>query len=119
MVDLDGLKELNDTYGHLAGDDLLRRTAGEWSEALRATDMLARYGGDEFSVVLPDCKIKEALIVIERLRASTPDPATCSAGLTVCDGSEPAEAVVGRADAALYEAKRRGKNTVAVAIESA
>ena len=115
MVDLDGLKELNDTYGHLAGDDLLRRTSGHWSQALRATDMLARYGGDEFAVVLPDCMINEALVVIERLRAATPDPATCSAGLACCDGTETADSFVGRADAALYEAKRRGKNTVAVA----
>lgn len=113
LVDLDNFKDYNDTHGHLAGDELLRETARRWADALRATDMLARYGGDEFSVVLPDCPLDEALVVMERLRAATPSVLTCSAGVTWCDGSEPAEEAVGRADAALYQAKRDGGNRVA------
>jgi diguanylate cyclase (GGDEF)-like protein/PAS domain S-box-containing protein len=115
MVDMDGFKVFNDTNGHQAGDALLQQTSSAWAEALRTTDTLARYGGDEFSVILPDCPLDEALAVIERLRQSTPGPATCSAGLACSDGAEPAESLVRRADLALYEAKRSGRNaTVAV-----
>jgi diguanylate cyclase (GGDEF)-like protein/PAS domain S-box-containing protein len=115
MIDVDGLKAVNDTLGHLAGDEVLRSTAEAWSESLRATDMLARYGGDEFSAILPDCSLDQALTVIERLRAATPAPTTCSAGIAGSEAREPADALIGRADAALYEAKRRGRNAVAVA----
>jgi diguanylate cyclase (GGDEF)-like protein/PAS domain S-box-containing protein len=115
MVDMDGFKVFNDTNGHQAGDALLQQTSSAWGEALRTTDTLARYGGDEFSVILPDCPLDEALTVIERLRQYTPGPATCSAGVACSDGSEPAESLVRRADLALYEAKRSGRNaTVAV-----
>jgi diguanylate cyclase (GGDEF)-like protein/PAS domain S-box-containing protein len=110
MVDMDGFKTYNDEHGHLAGDELLKETAGAWSDALRATDMLARYGGDEFSVTLPDCPIEEALTVIERLRAATPGGLTCSAGVVSTGGAEPAESVIRRADIALYDAKRSGRN---------
>lgn len=110
MVDLDGFKELNDLHGHQAGDQVLRDTARLWSDAVRATDMLGRYGGDEFAVVLPDCRLEEALVVIDRMRQATPAPATCSAGIACSQGSEPAENVVGRADAALYQAKKQGRN---------
>ena len=113
MVDMDGFKDFNDKHGHLAGDQLLRETSGAWGEALRATDMLARYGGDEFSVILPDCPLEEACTVIERLRGATPRELTCSAGVACSDGSEPAENLIRRADAALYEAKRSGRNATA------
>jgi diguanylate cyclase (GGDEF)-like protein len=75
--------------------------------------MLARYGGDEFSVILPDCPLDEALVVIERLRVATPDPVTCSAGVACSGGAEPAESLIRRADAALYEAKRAGRDSTA------
>lgn len=115
MVDLDGFKLYNDTQGHLAGDDLLGATARAWAEAVRTTDMLARYGGDEFALVLPDCPIDEARIVVERMRAATPDPITCSAGLACSGGTDTAESVIRRADAALYSAKRAGRDATAVA----
>ncbi len=110
MVDMDGFKAYNDTHGHQAGDELLTDTARAWSDALRATDLLARYGGDEFSVILPDCPLDEALAVIERLRAATPGGLTCSAGVVCTDGTETAESLIRRADVALYEAKRAGRD---------
>jgi diguanylate cyclase (GGDEF)-like protein/PAS domain S-box-containing protein len=111
MVDLDGFKAFNDGHGHPAGDALLCDVSEAWARAVRATDLLGRYGGDEFAVLLPDCPPDEAFVVIERLREATPRDATCSAGIARSDGCEAAEAVIGRADGALYEAKRRGRNT--------
>jgi diguanylate cyclase (GGDEF)-like protein/PAS domain S-box-containing protein len=115
MVDIDGFKPFNDTHGHQAGDSLLRQTAEAWNGVLRATDMLARYGGDEFLLLLPDCPVDEALTVLDRLRAATPANLTCSIGVTSSGGDETSDAILGRADAALYDAKRRGRNAVVVA----
>lgn len=115
MVDLDDFKPYNDTHGHQAGDSLLRETARRWAEALRTTDMLARYGGDEFLLLLPECPLDEALTVVNRLRRSTAEELTCSIGLTTSSGREDAEAVLGRADAALYDAKRGGRDAIVVA----
>jgi diguanylate cyclase (GGDEF)-like protein len=115
MVDVDGFKEYNDTFGHVAGDQLLVATAHAWSDAVRTTDMLARYGGDEFSLILPDCPLDEATVVVERMRAATPKPVTCSAGLACSTGAEPAETVIRQADRALYAAKRGGRNKTAAA----
>jgi diguanylate cyclase (GGDEF)-like protein len=112
MLDLDHFKEFNDTHGHVAGDDLLRRLAAAWSVPLRASDMLARYGGDEFAVMLPNCPADRACAVIERIRAATPEGLGVSAGLTTSDGSDSAEDLILRADAALYEAKERGTGAV-------
>jgi len=114
MVDLDDFKPFNDTHGHQAGDKLLSETAGKWLAAVRATDLLARWGGDEFLVLLPECPVEEALIVVERLRGSTTGDLTCSVGLTTSNGREETDTVLQRADAALYEAKRRGRNSIVV-----
>jgi diguanylate cyclase (GGDEF)-like protein len=115
MVDIDGFKPFNDTHGHQAGDELLRATAGAWTEVLRATDLLARYGGDEFLLLLPDCPVDEAMVVIDRMRAATPGELTCSVGLTSSNGEEEPQGVLSRADRALYDAKREGRNGVVVA----
>jgi diguanylate cyclase (GGDEF)-like protein len=114
MVDLDGFKDFNDTHGHQAGDNLLQRTSAAWSEVLRASDILGRYGGDEFLLLLPDCPLDEARSVVARLRASTPPGLTCSVGITSSVGDEDVEAVLGRADSALYEAKRGGRDSAVV-----
>lgn len=110
MLDLDGFKAYNDTHGHQAGDELLRVVALSWRGQLRVTDVLARYGGEEFAVAFPSHALDAALPVVERLRTDIPAGETCSAGLVAWDGKENAQELVGRADEALYEAKRAGRN---------
>jgi diguanylate cyclase (GGDEF)-like protein len=115
MVDLDGFKELNDALGHQAGDQLLKQVAASWGSAMRLTDVLVRYGGDEFGVLLPHCGIGDARALIGRLVASTPANQSCSVGLAQWDGDTGADELIGLADAALYEAKRAGGNRIVVA----
>jgi len=109
MLDLDAFKVYNDTHGHQAGDELLRAVAQSWQSQLRAT-VLARYGGEEFAVAFPAWPMDAALHIVERLRSDLPAGQTCSAGLVTWDGKESAADVVGRADDALYEAKRAGRD---------
>jgi diguanylate cyclase (GGDEF)-like protein/PAS domain S-box-containing protein len=115
LLDLDHFKRFNDEHGHQAGDALLRDAAIAWRMRIRVTDFIARYGGEEFALILPDCPPDEALTILERLRASTPEGQTCSAGVAYWDGSESPEALVGRADLALYEAKRTGRDRIVTA----
>jgi diguanylate cyclase (GGDEF)-like protein len=115
MLDLDHFKSYNDEHGHQTGDRLLKAAAGAWRGELRATDVLARYGGEEFVVVLPRCDLEDALVLLARLRKATPEEQTVSAGLALWDGEEAPEALVARADEALYEAKNAGRNQVMVA----
>jgi diguanylate cyclase (GGDEF)-like protein len=110
MIDLDHFKEFNDERGHQAGDRFLKQAAAAWDEELRGTDFLARYGGEEFALALPGCTPEEAVEVAGRMRAATPEGETCSIGIACWDGVEDAPALLGRADAALYEAKRRGRD---------
>ena len=109
MLDLDRFKAFNDEYGHQAGDQLLAASAAAWRPALRATDTIARYGGEEFAVLLPHSDEEAALIVVERLLEVVPLGQTASAGVAVWDGTETAEALLARADAALYRAKGAGR----------
>ena len=115
MLDLDRFKDYNDERGHQAGDQLLTQAATAWHAVLRPYDVLARYGCEEFSLLLPDVDLDDAVALVERLRAATPEGESCSAGVAAWDGEEDAEALVGRADAALYEAKRSGRDRVSVA----
>jgi diguanylate cyclase (GGDEF)-like protein/PAS domain S-box-containing protein len=112
MLDLDRFKEYNDEHGHQAGDRLLKEIAAMWRHVLRPTDVLARYGGEEFVVLLPNCELERAIAVAQRLRGVVPDDESCSAGVACWDGIEGPEALVNRADDALYEAKREGRNRV-------
>ncbi len=113
LVDLDHFKRFNDEHGHQAGDRLLRGAAAAWRSELRGTDVLARYGGEEFALVAPDCGVEDAVGLAERLRAAVPGDTTCSIGVAEWDGDEDAEALLARADAALYRAKRTGRDRVA------
>ena len=114
MIDLDGFKELNDSLGHQAGDQLLKQVASAWGSALRLTDVLVRYGGDEFAAVLPHCTIEQARQLVGRLLTSTPANQSCSVGLVQWDGRTNADGLLGEADSALYEAKRAGGNRIFV-----
>jgi diguanylate cyclase (GGDEF)-like protein/PAS domain S-box-containing protein len=115
IIDLDRFKSYNDTHGHPAGDRLLRGAAAAWTQRLRATDVLARYGGEEFAVLLPACDGDAAHRVAEALRLAVPAAETCSIGLVTWDGEETPEALVARADAALYRAKDSGRDRVVAA----
>ena len=110
LLDLDHFKKYNDQNGHLAGDDLLRDTTRSWKAQLRSSDHIARYGGEEFVVSLADTSLDEAVAIIDRLRKSTPDSITCSAGVAQRQPGESVEALTERADAALYRAKSDGRN---------
>ena len=112
VIDLDHFKRFNDRHGHQAGDRLLKAAAAEWRTALRQADTLARYGGEEFAVVLPGCSAEVAEVVLERLRDLTPEDETCSVGLAEWSPGESAADLVSRADAALYAAKRAGRDAL-------
>jgi len=119
MLDLDQFKQYNDERGHLAGDRLLKQAASTWRAGLRPYDLLARYGGEEFGLILPGCPLNYALRIVERLRAATPGGQSCSVGIAEWDRQDHAEVLVGRADAALYEAKRAGRDRTMTATKRA
>lgn len=124
MIDSDNLKGVNDAYGHDAGNRLLRHLAAVIQAELRASDVPARYGGDEFIVLLPETPAKGALDVGERIRnaiASAPLPlegrmVACSVSVGIAcfpEDGRSLDALAGRADRALYHAKKGGRNRVA------
>ena len=108
MLDLDGLKLFNDTHGHLAGDRLIAAAATAWQTRLRPTDVLARYGGDEFVAVLPGCDETRAMMVADALLAALPPGGRCSVGAATWNHAEDAASLLSRADDALYSGKRAG-----------
>ncbi len=110
ILDLDHFKSYNDSLGHLAGDEMLRRCAVAWDSQLRGADTIVRFGGEEFLVLLPDTLPEQAVEIVERLREATPEAQTCSAGLACWDRAESSEDLVGRADSALYRAKAAGRD---------
>lgn len=110
LLDLDFFQAFNDQHGHPAADALLRETGAMWRLALRTSDFIARFGGDEFAVLLPDCPPVQAAMVLERLLAYLPSRQTCSAGIAHWNRTESAVALVSRAAEALQEAKRAGGN---------
>jgi diguanylate cyclase (GGDEF)-like protein len=115
MIDLDHFKRYNDRRGHAAGDALLRAAAQAWTKQLRPTDLLARYGGEEFTLVLPGCSADQAAQLIDRLRPLLPDRQTFSAGIATWDGDETTNELVQRADRALLQAKKAGRNRTMIA----
>ena len=115
MIDLDHFKRYNDRRGHAAGDALLRAGAQAWAKQLRPTDLLARYGGEEFTLVLPACSSDQAAQLVDRLRPLLPDRQSFSAGIATWDGDETTIELVQRADRALLQAKKGGRNRTMIA----
>lgn len=110
MADLDHFKVFNDEHGHQAGDRLLADMVTLWNNLLRADDILARYGGEEFAILLEGCDLANAMRVADKLRAAIPTGRTCTVGVAQWDGLEGHAALLARADAALYEGKRLGRD---------
>ena len=130
MIDLDNFKQINDTYGHLVGDTVLRAVAGVFKENIRGEDYVARYGGEEFVVIFVnfECRngnescVQRLLAVTEGLRfpeISQSLRVTASLGVTAYRPLESIDALISRADKALYDAKAKGKNRVEYLMDSA
>jgi diguanylate cyclase (GGDEF)-like protein len=127
VADLDWFKDVNDRYGHPAGDALLREFASLLRESLRDVDLAGRWGGEEFLLVLPGTDLTGGAQVAERIRAALagrmvmvdgiPIPVTASFGVAAVPPAKTASDLFAAADAALYEAKRAGKNRVETAVE--
>ena len=124
MVDIDNLKKINDAYGHRAGDKVIREVSRRIRECIRQIDTAARYGGDEFAVILPNTSLSDATVVAERMvDAVANSPTTLkkeqislsiSVGLGQYDADTNPEDITSRSDEALYKAKQAGKNTVRI-----
>lgn len=115
IADLDHFKDYNDTYGHLAGDSLLKALGESWRHLVRPDDLLVRWGGEEFAIALPCSDPAGALTVLERLRAGVPMGQNVSIGLAQREAGEPIDQLMARADAALYDAKTSGRDRICVA----
>ncbi|WP_024326351.1 GGDEF domain-containing protein [Thioalkalivibrio sp. AKL19] len=114
-LDVDHFKRFNDTHGHAAGDALLQEMVDAWRPILRPTDLLARFGGEEFVVALPHVDAQQSRLVLERLRAVMPYSQTCSAGIASFRPGDTADSLLGRADQALYAAKNSGRDRIIIA----
>jgi len=124
MLDIDGFKRVNDTYGHAVGDEVLRHLAERCRRAVRDIDLVGRYGGEEFAVLLPETDLKTALEVAERVRSSIGDtpfdtevgplPIRVSIGLALLDddSEQTVESLLDRADTAMYLVKQAGGDDV-------
>jgi len=127
MLDIDGFKRVNDTAGHLAGDEMLRAIAGLLGESVRETDLAARYGGDEFALILPGTPKTAAFAVAEKVRLGAADlrvrhgeagtlRVTVSVGVaSIGSATKSAIELIEAADKALYHAKREGRDQVRIA----
>jgi diguanylate cyclase (GGDEF)-like protein len=127
MLDIDHFKKVNDTYGHAAGDEVLRMIAQRCRENLRVVDILGRYGGEEFAIILPETDLTTAHHIAERLRQRLTEKPIITDRLTIAVtislGVSAAEsdtfdvaALLNQADAALYQAKQAGRNRVMVSV---
>jgi len=119
MVDIDHFKSVNDIYGHQAGDQVLAQVARRMLEAVRGTDIVARWGGEEFLIMLRDCGLDEAMAIAEKIRAGIADrpfkdvgSVSASIGVAELRAEEDLSSWIARADGALYQAKRSGRNAV-------
>lgn len=116
LIDLDHFKAYNDRHGHHAGDDHLREFARRARATLRGTDLLTRWGGEEFAVALPACAEADAGPILNQLRHAVPGDQTCSIGWAAWDGVEPLDELLARVDDALYAAKEAGRDRIVRAL---
>lgn len=122
MIDIDNFKKINDRFGHLRGDKVLAELGGLFRSLSRASDVLGRWGGEEFLLILPDTAQDSAMIACDRIRSSVQahafsvlKPVTISIGIAQAVEGETAEDLIRRADAAMYRAKEEGRNRCSVA----
>ena len=121
MVDVDNLKTINDSFGHKAGDKVIREVSRRIRESIRQIDTAARYGGDEFAIILPNTSLSDAVVVAERMVSVVGGspvvwrkddiPISISVGLGQYDADDTPDDITSRSDKALYAAKQSGKNT--------
>ena len=121
IIDLDNFKRLNDTYGHLVGDDMLKRLGFVLKKFTRKYDIVSRFGGEEFIILLPNTQIKRAKVVCDRIRREVARDremgkckVTLSGGLTEYKKGDSVKKMQLRADKAVYIAKKNGKNRIEI-----
>ena len=134
MIDIDHFKQFNDRFGHVTGDEVLATCARQMAASLRESDEIGRYGGEEFSVLLPETSMADGAIVAEKLRRAvdelridSPDgavePVSVNVSIGVASIPQPdisdEQSLVNRADQALYDAKHAGRNRVSLAKDAA
>lgn len=130
LLDIDNFKSFNDRFGHLVGDLVLSKISAEMLGSLRSCDTLARFGGEEFIIVLPDTLLSESLIIAERIRLSISQlsiqdnaknllpTVTISLGVSKLTAIDTEESLIKKADDALYKAKEQGRNRIQVIVEA-
>jgi diguanylate cyclase (GGDEF)-like protein len=124
ILDIDNFKTINDTYGHLVGDRVLRHVALQIKNSLRTCDIVARYGGEEFLIILPDTDEINAIMALDRVKMNIAKKPirvgreylniTVSIGVTEISNNEHTLSSIDKADKALYKAKKNGKNKIEV-----
>ena len=124
MLDIDHFKNINDTYGHLVGDDVLKATATTISSSVRRGDIVGRYGGEEFIVMLPSVTQAQVVDIAEKIRKSIKNinfkdgkktfSVTISIGISKYDKNNDIDTLIGNADKALYKAKNSGRDNIIV-----
>jgi diguanylate cyclase (GGDEF)-like protein len=127
MIDVDHVKKSNDEHGHLAGDKVLISVGESIKQPLRPNDLIARFGSEEFSVLLPETRLQNAVAIAERLRESVSEACpgrigekelptvTVSIGIADCRPGDSLESLLASADTARYDAKKAGRNCVLIA----
>ena len=120
LIDVDKFKSVNDTYGHLKGDEILKKITQLVLSNIRSTDMVFRYGGDEFIILLPNTALEAAKHVALKINKvvgaesweNIDAPVTLSIGVAKYDGNEDIDQLINRSDSMLYKAKECGRNCV-------
>ena len=129
MIDVDRFKPVNDRFGHAAGDRAIQWVGAKIAESVRPTDVVARFGGEEFIVLVPKITVQRASELGERIRLAIASDVlhgdgfvlalTASIGVALVDsGDRDVEDLIGRADLALYDAKAQGRNAVVIAVDT-